>query len=237
MPIGHRKSFTKEADNMQPMISPSLMCADATNLLPHLRELEALGVRSLHVDVMDGVFVPNYAFGTDFIRQLRKATSIALDIHLMIDKPEEKLSFFDFQKGDMVSVHAESTAHLQRVLARLHDAGAKAAVAINPATPLHCLEYVCDDLDGVLLMTVNPGFAGQKMVPATLRKITQLRQLLDERGLRAVPIEVDGNVSFDNAEKMAKAGASIFVAGSSSLYHSGNSIAQNCAELKRRVAG
>lgn len=220
---------------MNPTISPSIMCADLMNLEPHLRELEDLGVGLLHVDVMDGVFVPNYTLGTDFIRQLRKATTIPLDIHLMVDRPDEKLSFFDFQPGDTVSVHAEATPHLERTLSQLRAMGAKAAVAINPATPLACLDYLWDDLDMVLVMTVNPGFAGQKLVPATLEKITQARALLNAHGLRDVPIEADGNVSFPNARKMAQAGANIFVAGTSSIYRAGESVRDNYAELMRSV--
>lgn len=207
---------------MNAVVSPSIMCADLMNLRPHLRALEELGCGLIHVDVMDGHFVPNFTLGTDFVSQLHEATTIPLDVHLMVEKPELCLPYFRFRPGDVVSVHAEATAHLQRVLAQLRAQGLKAAVAINPATPLSCLDYVLDDLDMVVVMTVNPGFAGQKLVPATLGKITRLRSLLDQHGLANVPIEVDGNVSFVNARKMRDAGADVFVAGTSSLYGPGD---------------
>lgn len=137
---------------------------------------------------------------------------------MMVEKPEEKLDWFDIQPGEYVSVHAESTRHLQRTLAKIADYGAHPMVALNPATPLCMLEDVLDDVSGVLLMTVNPGFAGQKLVPQTLGKITRLRELLDKTGHEEVFIEVDGNVSFENAPKMYHAGARAFVCGTSSIF-------------------
>lgn len=156
--------------------------------------------------------------GTESIKHLREVTDIPLDIHMMVEKPEEKLDWFDIQPGEYVSVHAESTRHLQRTLAKIADYGAHPMVALNPATPLCMLEDVLDDVSGVLLMTVNPGFAGQKLVPQTLGKITRLRELLDKTGHEEVFIEVDGNVSFENAPKMYHAGARAFVCGTSSIF-------------------
>jgi ribulose-phosphate 3-epimerase len=213
-------------------LSPSMMCTphwqDATGLLARL---ENLGVEYIHMDAMDGVFVNNLMLGTDSIKQMRKITRIPLDIHLMIDRPEEKLAWFDPQENEFVSVHAESTRHLQRALSRIREFGAKPMVALNPATPLVMIEDVLPDVDGVLVMTVNPGFAGQKLVPQTLDKIARLRRMLDENGLQHVRIEVDGNVSFANSTKMRAAGADIFVCGTSSVFASTGTIEENAARL------
>ena len=199
-------------------ISPSLMCCDFLKLKEQLEIFEREKIEYLHIDIMDGSFVPNYTLGTDFVKQMHKSSEIPLDLHLMIDAPENKLDWFEFAEKDIVSVHFEATKHLQRVLQKIRDKGAKPFVAINPATPIRMLEDVLDDIDGVLLMTVNPGFAGQKLIPHCLQKITDLRTYLAENGKENVEIEVDGNVSFVNAELMHRAGADIFVAGTSSVF-------------------
>ena len=199
-------------------ISPSMMCADFACLPQTLASLADTGTELLHIDVMDGVFVNNFCLGTDYCRRMRAMSSTPLDLHLMITEPEKKLGWFDIQPGDYVSVHAESTHHLQRALAEIRSFGAHPMAALNPATPLSVLDYVLDDIDGVLIMTVNPGFAGQKLIPQTLTKIADCRRYLDDRGFSQTEIEVDGNVSFPNAEKMRAAGANIFVAGTSSVF-------------------
>ena len=220
------------------MLSPSMMCVpewqDVGGLLA---ELERNGVEWLHADVMDGVFVPNLMLGTESIKALRKVSPMPLDLHLMIDQPDEKLGWFDLQPGELVSVHVESTRHLQRTLARIRDFGARPMAALNPATPLCMIEEVLPDLDGVLVMTVNPGFAGQKLVPQTLEKITRVRSMLDAAGHPDALIEVDGNVSFENAVKMRAAGADLFVCGTSSIFSKQGSIAENTARLRACVAG
>ncbi|MBR3965945.1 MAG: ribulose-phosphate 3-epimerase [Clostridia bacterium] len=221
---------------MKNKISPSMMCADALNLGSTLKEFEENGIEYLHIDIMDGTFVPNFTLGTDYCKILKNATSIPLDIHLMIEKPEERLDWFPIGENDMVSVHAESTKHLQKVLRAIKDKGAKAFAALNPATPICFLEEVLDDIDGVLIMTVNPGFAGQKLVPQTLDKITRVRKLLDENGKKASEIEVDGNVSFENAEKMKKAGADIFVAGTSSVFKKDLTLTNGIIKLRSFIA-
>ena len=203
---------------MQKKISPSIMCASFFELEKTIADFEESGIELIHVDIMDGSFVPNFTLGTDFIKQLKKRTSIPLDIHLMIDSPESKLEWFDFGENDYVSVHCESTKHLHKVLSAIKARGAKAMAAINPATPLYALDSVYDDIDAVLVMTVNPGFAGQKLIPSTLKKIRELRKKLDSQGLNHIEIEVDGNVSFENAKLMNEAGANIFVAGTSSVF-------------------
>ncbi len=204
--------------NLQRMISPSMMCADPFRLKETLDTFEKAGIEYLHIDIMDGHFVPNLTLGTDYCRMLKANCGIPLDIHLMIERPEDKLSWFDFGEGDIVSVHAESTAHLYKALAGIKERGAKAFVALNPATGINVLENVLDDIDGAVVMAVNPGFAGQKMIPSTLGKIKKLREYFDENGKKQAHIEVDGNVSFENAVKMKEAGADIFVAGTSSVF-------------------
>ena len=213
-------------------IAPSMMCADPMKLSSTLEDFKKCGIEYLHIDVMDGAFVPNFTLGTDYCRILKKNTDIPLDIHLMINDPENKLSWFDFGEGDYVSVHAESTKHLQRALSYIKSRGAKPMVAINPATPIDVLEYVLDDICGVLVMTVNPGFAGQKMIPATLRKIRDLREYLDAKGYCDVEIEVDGNVSFANAVLMKQAGANIFVGGTSSVFSADGDICENIDRMR-----
>ena len=220
---------------MKKQIAPSVMCVDFFHLKETILEFEKLGIEYLHVDIMDGHFVNNYTLGTDFVKKLKSETKIPLDIHLMVEKPENVLDWFAFGEGDYVSVHLESTCHLQRALAAIRARGAKPMVAVNPATPFSLLENVLDDIDAVLVMTVNPGFAGQKLVTSTLKKIENLRNYLDENGYENTEIEVDGNVSFENAVLMSKAGANLFVAGSSSVFHKEGTVSENVRKLRHCV--
>ena len=203
-------------------LSPSMMCADIFNLAETIRLFEKHKIPYLHIDVMDGAFVPNLMLGTAEVKQLRAFSSLPLDIHLMIEEPGNKLSWFEPKPGDYVSVHVEATRHLQRTLAEIRRLGAKPMAALNPATPLSALEEIFPDVDAILVMTVNPGYAGQKLVPQTLEKIRRLRTMLDDRGFSNVEIEVDGNVTPENAIKMRKAGADLFVAGTSILFCPGD---------------
>lgn len=221
---------------MTDKISPSMMCADITRLCETLDAFEKNRIEYLHIDIMDGHFVPNFTLGTDYCKELKKICGIPLDIHLMIEKPEEKFAWFEFGEGDIVSVHAESTAHLQKALAQIKASGARPFVALNPSTPLETLEYILDDIDGVVIMAVNPGFAGQKMVPSCLDKIKKLRSYLNSKGYNEIEIEVDGNVSFENAVKMKKAGANIFVAGTSSIFNKEFSIESGIETLRRKLS-
>ncbi len=216
-------------------ISPSLMCADMLNLGAELKLLEKAGIEYLHIDIMDGVYVPNYTLGTDFVRRVKAATSIPLDIHMMVTNPGQKLDWFEFGEGDYVCLHVESEPHIERALASVKARGAKPMVALNPGTPIGAVEELLDIIDGVLVMTVNPGFAGQKLVRSTLDKITRMRRFLDEHGHPEIEIEVDGNVSFENAALMSAAGADIFVAGTSSIYAKGGDMFANAEKLREII--
>ncbi len=220
---------------LKKMISPSLMCADFLNLGAELKALEKGGIEYLHIDIMDGVFVQNFTLGTDFIKKLHAATDIPLDIHLMITNPETKLDWFEIREGDYVAIHYEAVTHHQALLSEIHKRGGKTMLALNPGTPLYVLEELLPDLDAVLIMTVNPGFAGQKLIPQTLDKITRCRRMLDKMGYPEIEIECDGNVSFENARKMSDAGANIFVAGTSSLYMKGSTLDDNIAKMRDSI--
>lgn len=218
------------------MISPSVMCVDFANILDQLEDMEKENIELLHLDIMDGVFVPNYTLGTDFCRFLNKTTNISLDYHLMIEAPEQKISWFPIREGDYVSVHYEACTHPLRALQAIRQVGGKPMLAINPATPLSALDYVLDYIDGVLIMTVDPGFAGQKLISSGLQKISDCRKMLDERGYTRVDIEVDGNVSLENAKRMRAAGANIFVAGTSSVFKGDGHLRYHIRELRRAIA-
>ncbi len=220
---------------MKSLISPSLMCADFLKLGDELKKLEAAGIEYLHIDIMDGEFVPNFQLGTDFIKKLKAATTIPLDVHMMVKNSENKLDWIPFGEGDYVSVHYEACTHLQRALSMIRARGGKPMVALNPGTPLSVLEEILPDVDAILIMTVNPGFAGQKLIPSTLDKIRKLRKYLDENGYGHVEIECDGNVSFENAKKMRDAGANIFVAGTSSIYAKEGSFEENIEKLREAI--
>ena len=222
---------------MIPKISPSMMCADILDIGTTLKIFEAHSIEMLHIDIMDGHFVPNFTLGTDYIKNIRKSTNIPLDIHLMVENPENMLHYFTFCEGDRVSVHVESTRHLQRVLVKIREMGAKPMVALNPATSLSTIENVLDDIDGVLIMSVNPGFAGQKLVPVSLKKIEELREFLDGAGYKHISIEVDGNVSFSNAGAMAEAGADILVVGTSSVFSSTTTLSEGIRRFRAIVNG
>lgn len=220
---------------MKNKIAPSMMCVDAFKLEETLQTFKQEKIDYLHIDVMDGTFVPNFMLGTDYCKMLKRKTDLPLDIHLMINNPEYKTEWFPIGEGDMVSVHVESTLHLQRALSVVKKLSAKPIAALNPATPVEEIRYVLDDVCAVLLMTVNPGYAGQALIPQTLKKIADTRKFLDDNGYNHIEIEVDGNVSFENARLMSKSGANIFVAGSSSLFEKSLTLEQNILKLRKSI--
>lgn len=203
---------------MKGMISASMMCADLVNLKETLHIFEDEQVDYLHIDVMDGAFVPNFGLGVDYIRSLRELTKIPLDIHLMVRDPEYKLQWIGIQKDDIVSIHYESTFQVQRALDWLDPFGCKKFLAINPATPIYAIEEVLDYIDGVNLLMVNPGFAGQKIVESTLKKAAKLQQFLVEHGKENLIFEADGNITLEHAKQLRAIGADMFVAGTSSVF-------------------
>jgi ribulose-phosphate 3-epimerase len=213
------------------LLSASLACVDWLHVERDLCALEQAGVDMLHIDVMDGAFVPNFALNADLMRVVRQVSALPMDVHLMIEQPERYVERFVAAGADFLVVHQEATSHLQRVLAQVRALGSRAGVALNPATSLQTLDYVWEDVDLLLVMTVNPGFVGQKLVPATLRKIAEARALIQSRGL-AVDIQVDGNVSPDNAAAMVRAGANVLVGGTSSIFCRDLSIAEGVARLR-----
>ena len=201
------------------ILSPSLLSADCGNLASTLKELENAGLKWVHWDVMDGQFVPNITFGQHVIKGLRPASGLFFDVHLMIERPERYLSEFRDAGADMLVAHVEATVHLQRTLAEIRRLGMKAGAALNPATPLSSLDYVLDDVDMVLVMSVNPGFGGQKFLPATLRKVAELRAKLNAAGRADCLIQVDGGVNLDNTGALVEAGADVLVSGSAFFGH------------------
>jgi ribulose-phosphate 3-epimerase len=217
-------------------MAPSLMCIDLMNIERDLRLLENAKVDYLHIDIMDNQFVPNITLSFDFINSLRKITSVPLDIHLMITNPENSFHYLkNCSPEDFVCIHYEATTHVHRSLSMIKELGAKVGIALNPGTPIGVIEDLLPDLDMVLIMTVNPGFAGQKLIPSTLDKIARLRTMLDEKGYENIVIEVDGNVSFEHAQLMHEKGADIYVGGSSSVFHKGASIFENCNKLREII--
>ncbi|MFM9330215.1 ribulose-phosphate 3-epimerase [Paenibacillus mesotrionivorans] len=194
-------------------IAPSILSADFARLGEEVREAEQAGADFIHVDVMDGHFVPNLTLGPLVVQAIRPVTKLPLDVHLMIENPDAYIPAFAKAGANYITVHAEACTHLHRTLGFIRENGVKPGVVLNPATPLAAIEYVLDQVEMVLLMTVNPGFGGQKYIPAVTGKIKALRDMLDARGLTSVLIEVDGGVNAETARMVAEAGAQVLVAG------------------------
>ena len=194
-------------------LSPSILSADFANLGEQVKLLEEAGAQYVHIDVMDGKFVPSISFGFPIMESIRPYSERIFDVHLMIEEPERYIDRFVEAGADLISVHAESTVHLDRVIQSIKEKGVLAAVALNPSTPLSVLDYILPELDMVLLMSVNPGFGGQKYIPYVTQKIRDLRKMIEKTG-KQIDIEVDGGVNLENLREIMTAGANIIVAGS-----------------------
>lgn len=218
---------------MQTKLAASILNADFGRLTEQVRAAEEAGVDYIHVDVMDGAFVPNITLGPMVVRAIRAATTLPLDVHLMIEEPRRFLEEFVDAGASIMTVHQEAVRHLHATLAAIKDAGVKAGLALNPATPLVAVEEVAPMLDLLLVMTVNPGFGGQAFIPATLDKVRRARALLDQLGAHA-ELEVDGGVKPDNVGTLVEAGARVVVVGSA-IFVGGAGIAGNVASLRQQM--
>ncbi len=194
-------------------IAPSILASDFSRLGDEISKVEKAGADMIHIDVMDGHFVPNITIGPPVVKSLRNTTKLPFDVHLMIENPDEYIDSFIDAGADIISVHIENTPHLNRTLQHIRQRNIKASVVLNPATPLNTLDIVLPDVDMILLMTVNPGFGGQRYIESMTQKVRELRRMADQRGLR-LDIEVDGGIDPDNIYRITEAGANVLVAGS-----------------------
>ncbi len=216
-------------------IAPSILSADFTRLGDEVRAISRAGADYVHIDVMDGHFVPNLTFGPPVIKALRGCTDLPLDVHLMISNPDPYIAVYAEAGGDLIGVHAEACTHLHRTLQCIREHDKKASVTLNPHTPLCSIEYVLDMVSQVLIMSVNPGFGGQKYIPASTGKIARLKKMIDDRGLN-VDIEVDGGITGDSIGPVARAGANVFVSGTGVFKHP-EGYAEAIKEMRKNAGG
>lgn len=214
-------------------LSPSILSADFSRLGEQIKKLDEAGAQYVHIDVMDGMFVPSISFGMPVIHAIRGCSDRIFDVHLMIEEPGRYIADFAEAGADLITVHAESCKHLDRTIESIKERGLLAGVALNPATPVSAISCLLEKVDMVLIMTVNPGFGGQKLIPYTVDKVRELKQLLDEKGLKT-DIEVDGGINLSNVREVMEAGANIIVAGSAVF--SGN-VTENTENFLKIING
>lgn len=219
--------------NKKTLLAASLVCANPLDLQSDIKELEKAGIDYIHFDVMDGNFVPRLGLFPEILTSLKKITKIPVDVHLMIANPDNFIPAFIQAGADIVVVHAESTAHLDRSIRLIKNLGAKAGVALNPATPLSVLDYVLDDIDMVMLMAINPGILGHKLIPISMKKIADLKKRLHKHP--KILIEIDGGVTFESAKTMVKNGADMLVCGTSTIFKPDQSITTKVKELRKTL--
>jgi ribulose-phosphate 3-epimerase len=215
-------------------LAPSILSADFARLGEQIDEVARAGADYIHVDVMDGHFVPNITIGAPVVAAIRPVTSLPLDVHLMIEHPERYISDFVNAGADIITVHVEASPHLQGTIQAIKELGARAGVSLNPPTPLGAIEEFLPHVDLVLIMSVNPGFGGQSFIPETLPRIASMRKILDDRALSA-ELEVDGGITADNAPDIVKAGATVLVAGNS-IFRAGDGISEAIQRLREATA-
>ncbi len=203
---------------MAKLLSASLMCADLTDIKSAVKDLENANIDYIHLDIMDGAFVPNITLGFDLVNAVKSITDIPLDVHMMVNEPGRFIDRMNLDGNDIMCVHYESDIHIHRTLEAIKNKGVKAGLALNPHTPVQCMENLLEYMDMALVMTVSPGFAGQKLFAGAERKTTQARSFLRDMGCGDMLIEVDGNISPENGKKLYSCGADIFVLGTSALY-------------------
>lgn len=217
---------------MKKLLSASVMCADLLDIRNSVKELGRTGIDLLHLDIMDGSFVPNITLGFDMVNAIKSVTDIPLDVHMMVNNPAGFIDMMNLGKDDYICIHYEGDIHAQRTLAKIRDKGCKTGLALNPQTPVNCYEHLIDYMDMALVMTVSPGFAGQKIFAGAKEKVAKTREFLDNLGKYDIPIEVDGNISPENGAMLSKVGAEIFVLGTSSLFIKGKDMKESADSFR-----
>ncbi len=218
---------------MKKLLSASVMCADLLNMGKSVSDLKEAGIDWLHIDIMDGCFVPNITLGFDLVNSIKKATDMPLDVHMMVSEPERFFDRMTLSGNDIICIHYEACENASEALSLIKKKGCKVGFAINPLTPVETIKEFAESVDMILVMTVTPGFAGQKMFEGAEEKVKKCREILDGMGLSHIPIQVDGNISFENGAKLSKAGADIFVQGTSSLFMKDKTIKEAAEEFRK----